>query len=210
MATNHGPTGRPAGPTAVAVRTAALGTLAWWAPVLGPVLWHAAGNPVLYETLPQWPGVLAGALCLGVLTLVSVTRRVQTAGPAFPSPSAGMLAVAIALGAMLAGWPDTSLPWTGTAALAGQRVTDALHPVFAGPVVCAVALIADEWLFRGWLQRAVGPVRATVVWTWVKTPHDPIGGLVLGSAMAGLATRGSWITSATARVSLSLVLYLWH
>jgi len=116
--------------------------------------------------------------------------------------------LAIAAGAVLAWWPDTVLPWTGTAELAAGRAADGLHPIAAGPVICALALVADEWLFRGWLQRRVGPVRAVVVWTWVKTPHDPIGGLILGSAMAGLASRGSWVASAAARFSLSLILYL--
>ena len=43
-------------------------------PIVGPILWGLAGNPLLTDGLPRAPGVRAGALALLLITLVRAAR----------------------------------------------------------------------------------------------------------------------------------------
>ncbi|MEQ1564566.1 MAG: ABC transporter permease subunit [Myxococcota bacterium] len=178
------------------------GALMWWFPVAGPHLWTPAGNRRITAALPVEHGLVVGALLLGMFSAVRAARAVRTPstpGARWPRARDGIEgavgAVALAAGAAAVG----ALPPLFTSAWA-DRFDAGLRPDGAGPVVVAAVILADEWMFRGWLPRAVGPIAATVAFVIVRAPTDPALGLWVGAVCAALAARtGSPYASLVAR-----------
>lgn len=190
--------------TGTALAVGVLAVAAWWLPVAGPVLWQEAGNAKIADALPRDHGVMAGAFALLAFSLVRAGRstasirdelrlRLPTGPTAWALGLGGgvvLWAIALALG-----W----LPELGHAG-ARERFGAALQPGWAGIGIAVLAIVADELLFRGWLARVVGPGRAVLVWTVVKTPLDPLTGLATGAVAAWLSERtGSVWPSIVAR-----------
>ncbi len=181
-------------PTTLALVAGGLAALVWWVPLLVPLLWGEAGNPRLTAELSRDAGLGAGAL--GLL-LISVARAARVPEPLrdlgdIARPRATAIAVAVAAGALLAlatlGFGGVG-PAEGLAAHAARRLTDAHTPALGGVGLGLLTVVADELLFRGWLARAAGPVRAGVAYAAVKTPLDPIGALLSATFLGGVGHR---------------------
>jgi len=98
-----------------------------------------------------------------------------------------------------------ALPWLPTLRLTGRTGAFAEllaapsdpHLVGWAPVIAMI--VADELLFRGWLTRTAGPLRAGLVWCVVRTPFDPAGAIA-GLALGGLAARAGPLPGLVARL----------
>jgi hypothetical protein len=198
----------PQNHTMAALAVGALAAATWWLPVAGPELWSMAGNPKVNAALPVRDGLVAGTLALALFSLVRVMRSHAPAlqelalrPQGWKTPAAALVAVAGLLGAALL---DPVIPPLGYTAV-HERLADALYPRWAGLGLATLTVIADELLFRGWLQRSVGPTRAILVWTAVKTPLDPLSGLLSGLVCTGAAAAGGSVWSPL----LARLLWLW-
>jgi hypothetical protein len=198
----------PQNHTMLALAVGTLAAVAWWLPVAGPELWSMAGNPKVNAALPVQDGVMAGTLALVLFSLVRVARshdgalnELHLRPKGWKTPAVALVAVAGLLGASLL---DPVLPPLGYDEV-HTRLASALYPRWAGLGLATLTIVADELLFRGWLQRAVGPTRAVLVWTAVKTPLDPISGLLSGVVCAGAAAVGGSVWPAL----LARLLWLW-
>jgi membrane protease YdiL (CAAX protease family) len=140
--------------------------------------------------------VLAGALALALFTMVRVTRSRLPISEELAlgelTPRSLGLAVAAVGGLFGASLLEGLIPPLGDPEVAA-RLQAALYPSWAGMAAASLAVLADELLFRGWLQREVGPGRALAVWTLVKTPLDPISGLLTGLVCAGATRLGGGV-----------------
>jgi len=179
---------------AAAVLLGFLAALAWWIPIIGPILWTAAGNPQITEQLPARPGIAAGVMGLGLMSMVRGARARDAAEAlSFRNPIAGTWGWALWVGVALAITASVSglVPMADDPLLARARLrmADGMVPVWAGPTLMLGSILADEFLFRGWLQKTVGGPTATVIWTVVKAPFDPIRGLLTGGMLAMLTHR---------------------
>lgn len=190
-----------------ALGVAGLAAACWWPPLAAPLLWGAAGNPRITEGLPREPGVWAGAVAL---LLISLVRSGKTAEPVrelglrqAPAVSwalalgvGGVLAVTGALAGLL------PAPATPLLAAAAERIAAGLHPTWVGPLGFLLAVVAQELLFRGWLQRMVGPFWATAAFVAVIGPFEPIQAVVAGGLLAALThtARGSVLPAIAARL----------
>lgn len=165
--------------------------VAWWCPLAAPLLWGAAGNPLLTETLPRAPGVWAGATAL---LLMSVVRSGKVDEPrrelGLVRPRAGWWkpAVVAAVGLVVASAASglVPLPEESLVAAAGLRISAGLNPLWAGIPAFLLAVVAQELLYRGWLQRLVGPLWGTAVFVLVHGPLDPMWALFLGGSLAAV------------------------
>ncbi|MCA9491438.1 MAG: ABC transporter permease subunit [Myxococcales bacterium] len=191
---------------AVAMVATVIGAICWWLPVAGPLLWGPAGNPRMLEGLPVEAGTRAAAVCLLAVSAVRAARsgfrrRVQAVTPPWVWPAAVVVG-------LLWPWLPTVTPTPFEAApLVAERLAFAADP--PALVLGVLALLAQEWMFRGWVQRAAGPVLATLSWTLVVCPLDPVRGLVGGGLLAALAYRGGPSASSLARaVALAVGLAL--
>jgi membrane protease YdiL (CAAX protease family) len=112
-------------------------------------------------------------------------------------PSIQYLVLAAAVGglcAVVAGEPIAPVPMSMMAAQA--RLHAALAPAWAGLGVCLCAVLATEWLFRGWLLQRIGLPASVAVWTLVCTPLDPVLGVLTGTALGLLAQRSRSVWAA--------------
>jgi hypothetical protein len=171
----------------------ALGMLAWWTPIAGPLLWAIGGNPDLARELERTPGVVAGSLLLLIVTVVRVVRSEDSTdelGLRIPVwRDGGALALAVVVGGLLALASGVSAwAWTGPAWAADlhDRFAGAAHPTAGGLGVLLLAIAAQELLFRGWLRHTTGPLLSTLIATIVLYPLDPLRGLLVGGLLAVL------------------------
>lgn len=196
----------PEDPLPTAAIIAALAAPVWWLPVAGPYLWTLAGNARITDALDEGNGLLAGALGLGLFSLVRAARAsgswLEELGVRRVAATAWLEA---ALGAGLlwaSGVLDEIAPKLMTGSLA-TRLTAAVQPDphVHGWGTAALVIVADELLFRGWLARVTGPALATAVWLLVRSPSDPIQGLVVGLIAMMLSVRsGSVVLPIAARL----------
>jgi hypothetical protein len=188
------------------VQGSLFGAFAWNAPVLGPLLWAAAGNPVLTAELPAAAGPLAGALALIAWVATAWARRATDPPPSAATWAGGLAAFAVvAVGAWLAlGASDVWSPAGAWAVDARARGAFGLNP---DPLPLAMVVILGQELYlRGWLHSRAGALAATVATPLVLTPADPLGGLILGvSAALGVRLSGG----ALAPVVLARLLVAW-
>jgi hypothetical protein len=176
----------------LAANLGGMASLLWWIPVAVPVLWGLAGNQRLSNDLPAENGVLAGAL--GFLALVSI--RVARAprirdSLGLGTPTGTSLAAGVSLGVLLALLDHVPLPALTDGPVLdafARRLAAAFHPPWAGGIG-ALAVLADELLFRGVVLRAIGPVGSTLVSTIVRAPFDPLRGLLTSGSLAAVASR---------------------
>ncbi|MBW1877734.1 MAG: ABC transporter permease subunit [Deltaproteobacteria bacterium] len=186
---------------------AAVAGLSWWAPLIAPMLWGVAGNPVITETLPRGPGVVAGATALLLMSVVRAGRAEtpwQDLGLTRPPPKTWLLAavvgVAIAFTAAVSGM--VPLPNTALLSAARIRLAAGLQPLWVGVPGFLLCITAQELLYRGWLLRMVGPALATLVFVLVHGPLDPIRALLVGGSLAAItvAAKGSVLPALLARL----------
>lgn len=181
------PVAKGMGPAALGISATALAVAAWWSPVVGPELWSSAGNAQLAAELRADRGVLAGGLALLLITAVRAARVEREVTP--PPPLPAWLG-ALAVGGVLAATASAAdlLPWPEAAPLARARLrlASAMQPTWAGPLALGAVIWADELLFRGWLQRRVGPLGAVAAYALVHAPLDPLRGIAVGGALSGL------------------------
>ncbi|MBT3222288.1 MAG: ABC transporter permease subunit, partial [Proteobacteria bacterium] len=161
----------------------------WWAPILGPLLWAKAGNPVLTAALSLDRGILAAAMAATLLVAIHAAQAknpTRGLGLYLPPTSAVPWAVVAAVGMAPAmcsmGWLPASTP-----ALDGMlfRLNASLmSPTLAG----ILAVIAQELLFRGWFQKHSGWLASAVTFAIVFTPLDPLRGTAMAMGL-GLGTH---------------------
>jgi hypothetical protein len=190
-----------------ALLVAVVAGLSWWAPLVAPMLWSAAGNPVITETLPRGPGVLAGATAL---LLMSAVRAGKAETPwrdlGLTRPPAETWLLAAVVGAVIALTASVSglvpLPDSPLLSAARLRLSAGLQPLWLGVPGFLLCITAQELLYRGWLQRMVGPVLATLVFALVHGPLDPIRALLVGGCLAAItvAAKGSVLPALLARL----------
>lgn len=185
--------------------------ISWWTPLAAPLLWGAAGNPIITDNLPRWPGVLAGAAGLLVITGIRAGRVLDPLRElsVARAPAVAWVA-AIATGAALALIPEVSalvpMPEAQLLADARLRISAGLQPTWAGPLTLLTTILGQELLFRGWLQRLVGPVIATLAFVLVTGPLDPLYTLLVGGSLAALTAfaGGSILPALGARLVWAL------
>jgi len=203
--------GRGITPRALAGWTILAGAVIWQTPIVGPLLWSYAGNSVLLAQLPAAAGITAGGFGLLLATFVRAARvpSVATDLGADRSPGALGWALAVGAGILLVGLtlaPVPAIPLPGSA-----RLSAALVPTWAGISSLLLCIAADELIFRGWLLRSSGPAAAIIAWWLVKTPLDPITGIVSGALLVGVVHAGSgsvFAAVATRLIWAALLLFL--
>jgi len=190
-----------------ALVVAAVAGLSWWAPLVAPMLWGAAGNPVITETLPRAPGVLAGATALLLMSAVHVGKAEapwRALGLARPPVDTWLLAVVVGVVVALTAGVGGLVPLPAEPLLsaARMRIGAGLQPVWVGLPGFLLCIVAQELLYRGWLQRMVGPAFATLVFVVVHGPLEPVRALLVGSSLALLtvAAGGSVLPALLARL----------
>jgi hypothetical protein len=181
---------------ALSVLTCLLTTFCWWTPVVGPLLWASGGNPQLTRDLATEPGIYAGAMGLGLLVLLYAGRSRDLSGdfllkmPEGRDWVAGLVAgLLLALCSPAGGlMPLPEHPLFSGAAL---RMAAGLNPAWCGLPIFAFVVVAQELLYRGWLQTKVGPVLAAVLYAGVMLPLNPLRGLPAAALLAALTLRTS-------------------
>jgi membrane protease YdiL (CAAX protease family) len=189
-----------------ATRMALFGIMAAIAPIVGPTLWAAAGNPSLETALEPSRGATAAGAALLLLAATAALRR---PGPAaalgLARPPVLALPAAVAVGAILAyTLHDPVAPiapgphWTNASGRLAASLT-------TGSILLA---LGHEAYFRGILLRRFGPVVAWLGGAAALAPTDPIRGLLVSGALVGLATwSGSTWVSLTAMGTLLAMLW---
>lgn len=167
----------------------------WWIALGTAGVWVAAGNATVGMGLPVWPGLLAGTLALSAVLAVRVAHQSEPSvflGWVNPKPGWWLAAagVGVVLGAVLAWGPIAPITATPVLQLLADRQALGLAPVATAPLVGLLALVVQELAFRGWLQRALGPIGATAAFVLIVSPLDPVRGLIVGGALAAL-THGA-------------------
>lgn len=187
------------------VLSASVAAMAWWAGVVGPLMWALGGNPSLSATLPPADGVLAGTVGLGLMVSVHmgrVSHPLMEHGARWIRSGwseAVWVGLALALSAPVAGL--LPLPAGELALDARQRFGAALNPAWAGPALFGITILVQEMLFRGRYLRNAPLWLAVGAWTLVVSPTDPILGLTTGTLLHLLARRaGSIAPGVLARV----------
>lgn len=176
---------------ALSVVTALLTAFCWWTPVTGPLLWASGGNPQLTRDLATEPGILAGAMGLGLLVMLYAGRSRDISGdfllklPKSRDWIAGLFAgLLLALCSPAGGlMPLLEHPLFAGAQL---RMAAGLNPAWCGLPLFAFAVLAQELLYRGWLQVKVGPVLAALLYAGILLPLNPVRGLPIAVLLAAL------------------------
>jgi hypothetical protein len=192
--------------------------LTWWAALGAGIAWYPAGNQRLAEAMPISPGLMAGTLGLGMVLSIALARAREPfalVGLARPSPERPWsLLLAPVAGALLAPAlvaPLLPLGSDGGFALLLARTTSGLvppvEPGLTSVLVLLGLVVVQEAVFRGWLQRSLGPLPATVLFAITIAPGDPIRGLLLGGVLAALTrlAGGHLAPALLARASLIVV-----
>ncbi|TNE86727.1 MAG: hypothetical protein EP330_20705 [Deltaproteobacteria bacterium] len=176
----------------------AMAATAWLAPILGPLLWGMAGNPNLTEGLDPQDGAVAGGASLVLLAGLRVARDGLTTAQ-LRKPTLGALPLGLGAVGALAGALAIGLTWepmSPNLAAAQARLTAAAHP---STVVGLLAVAAgQEVVFRGILQRSVGPWLALAAFVAVITPQDPLHGLAVGLPLAMVTAHSNSVWPAIA------------
>lgn len=190
----------PTGGGGLALSLGGAAVVAWWLPLLGPMLWGPAGNETLAAELPRGAGVVAAALGMVLVAAVAQARDVAPVRPveARPAMLAWALVAGVALG-VVGGDPLTPLPeaWAGLQ----ERLHGALVSGWAGPLAAIGTAVATELLFRGRLLTRSGPSWSLAAWVVVCAPLDPLLGLISGVTLRGLAERGGLRLALVARLT---------
>lgn len=187
--------------------------LAWWVPVVGPAAWELAGAAEVGHS--DAAGLLAGSALILWLALSrdgAWLSRPRANGGGVASGSTVRAVLQVLAGAGLVGLglftsARTGLPvawlepgaWTVVlerSGLGGPAGT----PVAGLPVLLTVVL-AQELVFRGWLQQRLGALSAGAAWVVICSVHDPLGGLVTALACGWLAGRHGPLAAAAARAA---------
>lgn len=196
----------------LSISVALLGAVAWWLSVAGPELWRLAGNRKVTDNLPIEQGLLAGGV---TFLLFSVVRAVRSQSLPIDELSLrirrgdlGRVAVTAAVSLLLLGALSLAGPLPGWVAFGDAAMRERFMMGISGEGIslwlAALCICADELMFRGFLQRSVGPGRALLVYLFVKSPLDvlaalPIGlvcggaSAVTGNLWAGLIARLGWL-----------------
>ncbi|MCO4743545.1 MAG: ABC transporter permease subunit, partial [Proteobacteria bacterium] len=173
-------------PMAELVVMSSIAAAAWLAPILGPQLWALAGNATLTDSLSRPAGALAGGVGLTLLAGLRIARDADDYAWLRPSTSWWpALPAAAAVAAGVASRGLAPVPLRPALAAAQTRLGDALQPELLLPLVAVV--IGQELVFRGFLQRAVGPWVALGAFVLTISPLDPLHGLGVGLPLAVLA-----------------------
>ena len=184
----------------------------WWVPFLVPNLWAAAGNATLADQLPIRASVVAGIAGFGLMSVVHAARSGDAAKAlSVYRPPSGSWRWALVVGLALV-WASSAsglipLPDSPPLARARLRMADGQLPLWAGPGWMLASVVANELLFRGWLQRIGGPIVSVVAWTVVKAPLDPIHGLLTGGLLSTLTVHsgGSVLPAVLAHATWALL-----
>lgn len=201
---------------AVGLTVTMLALTIWWTPLMGPFLWAVGGTLDRTSVIPPASGQSAATLgfVLLAMTLAARDRDLSTLGVrrwrgtslAFAGPAL----LALGLVVVVAPWlPGTSAWLTPMGADALARVRAADLPRLPGLPVTVLAVIAQEFIFRGWMRTRASRVLAVLAWALVVRPADPIVGVIEGVMLEALAARtGSILPGIGVRVAL-LVLIAW-
>ncbi|MCB9663029.1 MAG: ABC transporter permease subunit [Alphaproteobacteria bacterium] len=183
--------------------TAAVG---WWCSILGAFIWAAGRAPERTASISPASGVWAGGLCLAAIAGVRVARDPRAErilGPWQPGvrwlAAVLVVPVIVAAPALAALAPDLASP----VLVAGrERMLAALQPTSAGPAGLLLVVLAQEVLFRGWVQKQAGSLAGAVLFAVVVTPFDPAVGLALGLALGLLVdvAQGAVVVAVAARL----------
>ena len=184
--------------------------LASWIGVVGPTFWRAAGREALLDGQSVEAAAWVPALVMTSWLWIVVTRGdVPLAGVLWREPSASegsspnparswhdsipavewgralLVTLALSVSAPASGvLPLSTSPLLSEIRIAGGALLD---PTWL-PVGAAIgAVFAEEMFFRRWLQGHLGAVGATAVFTALISPLDPIRGVGIGLALAGIA-----------------------
>jgi hypothetical protein len=176
--------------------TTAIAAASWWAATASPLLWEAAGNASLTRDLAPAAGIRAGIVVLLILTAVRAGRvldPLEDIGLKAPPRAAWLWAAALGVVLALTTQAGMLLPTPDSPLLAAARprMAAALQPSWTGPGTLVLAVLAQEWIFRGWLQRWAGPLVSTAASVIVLAPLDPVHGILVGGSLAAL-TRLSY------------------
>ena len=117
-------------------------------------------------------------------------------------PRAALVGVALSLSA--AATAALPFPDNGWLTAIRLRLSAGLDPGWAGWIPAIVAVAGQELMFRGLLQRAVGPLRAGLFFVLVCSPLDPLRGAAAAAALALLAQRGGVPLALIARLAWAL------
>lgn len=187
---------------------------AWWLGLGAAAAWSAAGNPTVSAELVAWPALGAASLGLFAMTAIRSARDsapLALMGVGGRGTRVGWLLVPVAVAVLASAWwlPTELGPWLldrpTLAFLAGRSELGA-WPVQTSLVLGVASLVIQEVAFRGWLQRTLGPIASTLAFVLVVTPFDPVAGLILGAALAGLTrlSNGSVWPAIVARIGAAV------
>jgi hypothetical protein len=158
-----------------------VGAAVWWLPVAGPAAWALAGNPDLGQSLSPAAGVAVGGALFGLYALVEALRRHWSLAELLNLPTEGVRSlyfpraalVGVALSLSAAATAALPFPDNGWLYAVRLRLSAGLDPGWAGWIPAILAVAGQELMFRGLLQRAVGPLRAGLFFVLVCSPLDP-------------------------------------
>lgn len=190
----------------------AMAAMCWWLPVAAPLLWGAAGNPVLTAELPARAGVIAGGLSLVTMACLHMGRErspLEALGLTRPPTWTWLLAPVSAVLLLLAlHLPGLDGSWGPLTAAAAERLARANQPSSLGVLPFVLGAIGQQLVFRGWLQRSAGPVIAVLAAAIVLTPLDPLVGLGMAAVSTGLTVlaRGSILPALAGHLLLGLLI----
>ena len=187
----------------------AVGAAVWWLPVAGPAAWALAGNPDLGQSLSPAVGVAVGGALFGLYAAVEALRRHWTLSELLNLPAEGLRSlyfpraalVGVALSLSAAATAALPFPDNGWLYALRLRLSAGLDPGWAGWIPAIVAVAGQELMFRGLLQRAVGPLRAALFFVLVCSPLDPLRGAAAAVALSLLAQRGGVPLALIARLA---------
>lgn len=141
--------------------------------------WSWAGSAVVGDIAAAWWAAGLGWLCAAALDHANQTP--PPGGPSGAAPIRWGAAVAVAL--FIAGVDLLTPPLYTVGSPLATMPTSALLPV-------AVCVLGQEWVFRGVLTRAMGPIGAGLVWALVVNPVDPATAVAGAVGLAWLASVG--------------------
>jgi len=161
-----------------------------------PALWAQIGDPaVLARFRPEMPAWTHAWLTVW-LAAAAWAWGGATPPPTSSSPPRGALRATVAGLALGFAAPLTdAVALTTSPVAAGYRALLWTAPL--APTL--LASVAEEALFRGYLQRRFGAAATVVAWTLARAPANPHVGIATGLLLAWAGVR-DWRLSAAARV----------